>query len=253
MHSMDNDLALWFRRYHPTAADGAARLVCFPHAGGSASFYHPVSAAFAGGADVVALQYPGRQDRRREPCVTDLSELADRITGKLLELDERPTVFFGHSMGAVLAFETAWRLEQKGSGAAPHALVASGRRAPSTHRPETVHRRDDDGIIAELRLLDGSDQKVLGDEEVLRMALPAIRGDYEAIEKYRCDEERRVRCPITAVTGDEDPRTTLDEAEAWGRHTEGAFRLEVLPGGHFFLTGQQAAVISLISRELGQL
>ncbi|MEV4921010.1 alpha/beta fold hydrolase [Streptomyces tirandamycinicus] len=252
MNSVDDDLALWVRRYHP-APESAVRLVCFPHAGGSASFYHPMSAAFSPGAEVITLQYPGRQDRRHEHCVTDIAELADRITGRLLRLDEKPTLFFGHSMGAVLAFETAWRLERKGTGAAPRALVASGRRAPSAHRTETVHRRDDDGIIAELRLLNGTAQGVLGDEEILRMALPAIRGDYEAIERYRCDEERRVRCPVTALTGDADPRTTLDEAAAWERHTEGAFRLEVLPGGHFFLTGQQVAVTSLISRELGKL
>ncbi|ARP74541.1 thioesterase [Streptomyces pluripotens] len=252
MNSVDDDLALWARRYHQ-APGSAVRLICFPHAGGSASFYFPMSTAFAPGADVIALQYPGRQDRRLEPCLTDIEELADRITGTLLQLDEKPTLFFGHSMGAVLAFETAWRLERKGSGAAPRALIASGRRAPSTHRPETVHQRDDDGIIAELKLLNGTDAQVLGNEEILRMALPAIRGDYEAIEKYRCDEQRRVHCRITTLTGDADPRTTVEEAAAWERHTDGAFRLEVLPGGHFFLTNQQAAVTSLVSRELGQL
>ncbi|WP_328395024.1 thioesterase II family protein [Streptomyces sp. NBC_00390] len=252
MNSVDDDLAMWVRRYHP-APGNAPRLVCFPYAGGSASFYLPMSTAFSSSADVIALQYPGRQDRRLEPCVTDIGELADRITDKLLQLDEKPTLFFGHSMGAVLAFETAWRLEQKGSGAAPRALVASGRRAPSTHRAESVHRRDDDGIIAELKILDGTDQEVLGNEEILRMALSAIRGDYEAIERYHCGEQRRVSCPITALTGDADPRTTIDEATAWERHTDGSFRLEVLPGGHFFLTGQQAAVVSLISRELGRL
>ncbi|MEV7425647.1 MULTISPECIES: thioesterase II family protein [unclassified Streptomyces] len=244
-------MALWVRRYHP-APDSTVRLVCFPHAGGSASFFHPVSATFSPGADVIALQYPGRQDRRLEPCVTDLGTLADLITDQLLALDEKPTVFFGHSMGAVLAFETAWRLEQKGSGTAPRAVLASGRRAPSTRRPESVHQRDDDGIIAELKLLNGTDAGVLADEEILRMALPAIRGDYEAIESYRCDEQRRLNAPITVLTGDADPRTTLDEAAAWERHTEGAFRIQVYPGGHFFLTGNIAAVNAEISSELGK-
>ncbi|MCA6092892.1 alpha/beta fold hydrolase [Streptomyces sp. SCA3-4] len=247
--STDHSAALWLRRYHP-AADRDVRLVCFPHAGGSASFFHPVSATFSARADVIALQYPGRQDRRREPCLTDLGTLADRVTEQLLTLDDKPTVFFGHSMGAVLAFETAWRLEQKGVDA-PRAVIASGRRAPSSTRPETVHQRDDDGIIAELRLLNGTDPGVLGDDEILRMALPAIRGDYRAIETYHCEpEDRAVQCPVTVLTGADDPRTTLDEAAAWERHTRGAFRLEVFPGGHFFLAGQQAAVNAEISREL---
>lgn len=251
MHRTDHSTALWLRRFHP-AEDAPVRLVCFPHAGGSASYYHPVSARFSPGVDVVALQYPGRQDRRKEPCVQDIETLADRITEQLLLLDEKPTVFFGHSMGAVLAFETALRLEHKGSHI-PGGVIASGRRAPSTVRTETVHRRDDDGIIAELRLLNGTDANLLGDEEILRMALPAIRGDYAAIEKYTCAPDRTIACPITVLTGDADPRTSLPEAEAWQRHTRGDFRLEVFPGGHFFLGEHPSAVGDEIARELGML
>ena len=132
---------LWLRRFHP-AADAPVRLVCFPHAGGSASFYFPGSAALADGCDVSALQYPGRQDRRHEPNVDDIGVLADRIAPVLEPLFDRPVVFFGHSMGAVLAFEVARRLEARGHE--PALLFASGRRAPSTVREENVHQRDDD-------------------------------------------------------------------------------------------------------------
>ncbi|MBV6701539.1 thioesterase II family protein [Kitasatospora aureofaciens] len=248
MTSPGTSSTLWLRRFHP-AADRPVRLVCFPHAGGSAPFFHPVSAALAADTEVIALQYPGRQDRRLEPCIEDIATLADRITDELLALDDRPTVYFGHSMGAVLAFETAWRLEQKGTHA-PRCIVASGRRAPSTTRSETVHRQDDDGIIAELKLLNGTSAQLLGDEEVLRMAMPAIRADYRAIERYTCGAERVVGCPITALTGDADPRTTIAEARAWQVHTAGAFRLQVFPGGHFFLAGRQAAVLRELSAEL---
>ncbi|MBD0693931.1 thioesterase II family protein [Streptomyces sp. CBMA123] len=251
MTSPGTSSTLWLRRFHP-GADRPVRLVCFPHAGGSASFYHPVSAALGARAEVIALQYPGRQDRRLEPCVEDIDTLADRITDELLTLDERPTVFFGHSMGAVLAFETAWRLERKGTHA-PGAVIASGRRAPSTTRTETVHQRDDEGVIAELKLLNGTSAHLLGDEEILRMAMPAIRADYRAVERYTCGPERVLGCPITALTGDADPRTTVAEARAWQDHTSGAFRLQVLPGGHFFLAEQQAAVLREITSELAAL
>lgn len=199
--------------------------------------------------DVVSLQYPGRQDRRREPCIDDIGTLADRITAELLALSDKPTVFFGHSMGAVLAFETAWRLERVGTGA-PGAVIASGRRGPSTHRDEAVHRRDDDGVIAEMKLLNGTDAAVLGDDEIIRMAMPSIRSDYRAIETYTCAPTRRVRCPITVLTGEADPKTTLDEAHAWEDHTEGAFRLKTFPGGHFFLSRQQPAVNAEIAQEI---
>ncbi|WP_279588752.1 thioesterase II family protein [Actinophytocola oryzae] len=243
----DTGSTTWLRRYHP-GGRSRARLVCFPHAGGSASFFHPVSARFAPGTDVVAVQYPGRQDRRREPCLDDISVLADRIAAALAPLPPGPTVFFGHSMGAVLAFETAWRLERTGAG--PDAVVASGRRAPATHRAEAVHRLDDDGVLAELRLLNGTASAVLADEEILRMALPAIRGDYRAVETYTCAPDRRISAPITVVTGDSDPKTTEDEAGAWQGHTTGAFAMHVFAGGHFFLIEHQAAVDAVIAAEL---
>src|SRR5204862_387521 len=82
-------------------ATAAVRLVCLPHAGGSASYFHPVSTRFSPQVDVVALQYPGRQDRRHEPCISDMAELADQVTAEILTLEPKPTVFFGHSMGAV--------------------------------------------------------------------------------------------------------------------------------------------------------
>jgi surfactin synthase thioesterase subunit len=244
----DNTTSQWIRRYHP-AADAEARLVCFPHAGGSASYFHPVSARFSPRVDVVSLQYPGRQDRRREPCIDTIVTLADCITTELLGLSPKPTVFFGHSMGAVLAFETAWRLEQRGISA-PGALIASGRRGPSTVRDERVHERDDHGIIAELKELNGTDTAVLGDEDILRLALPSIRSDYRAIETYSCESGRRIKCPITVLVGEADPKATVAEAEAWAQHTESAFRIKIFPGGHFYLSRHQGAVNDEIHREL---
>ncbi|MPY59897.1 thioesterase II family protein [Streptomyces spongiae] len=244
----DDATTAWIRRYHPSAAS-AVRLVCFPHAGGSASFFHPVSVRFAPQTDVVALQYPGRQDRRTEPCVEDIGKLADLLCEELSGLSEKPTVFFGHSMGAVLAFETALRLEALGANP-PRAIVASGRRAPSSRRDERVHEEDDAGVITELRRLNGTDAAVFGNDELLRMALPAIRGDYRAIETYTCSPGRRVRCAVTVLTGDADPRTSIEEAEAWRDHAEGPFRIRVFPGGHFFLAGCQDEVNAEILKEL---
>lgn len=238
---------LWLRRFHP--ADRATRrLVCFPHAGGSATFYHPVSARFSPDVEVVSIQYPGRQDRRHEPCVDDIGRLADLVAAELAALPARPTVFFGHSMGSVVAFETAWRLERSGVG--PRGLVASGWRAPSRRLDEGVHRRDDAGVIAEIRSLDGTESAVLGDEEILRMALPAIRADYRAIETYVADPDRRLDCPITVLIGSDDPKVDSVQAGAWRGHTAGTFRMRLFPGGHFYLAQHQTAVGDEIRTEL---
>src|ERR1019366_2464785 len=120
----DIESSAWIRRYHPSGAS-TARLICFPHAGGSASYFHPVSERFSPATDVIALQYPGRQDRRHELCIRDIDVLADRITEQLLCLSHKPSVFFGHSMGATLAFEVAWRLERKGFNAPLHLTAGS--------------------------------------------------------------------------------------------------------------------------------
>lgn len=144
----------WIRRFHHAAPD-APRLLCLPHAGGSAGFFTGLSAALSPAVDVVAVQYPGRQDRRREPAVTSLPLLADQVFQALAPFGDRPLALFGHSMGATLAFEVAARLESHGR--AVTRLVASGRRAPSRHRDENVHRRDDEGVVQELRRLGGSE------------------------------------------------------------------------------------------------
>lgn len=239
---------LWARRYHPSP--GATRqLVCFPHAGGSASFFFPVSGALHQVAEVVSVQYPGRQDRRSETSPSVLGELADQVYEALKgEFAAKPTTFFGHSMGASLAFEVARRFEADG-GELSH-LYASGRRAPSRTRPENVHKKGDDGIVEELKLLAGTDTALLGDEEILRMILPAIRSDYTAIETYRCDPGDTIAAPITVLTGDSDPKTSMDEAEDWRRHTTGAFDLKVFPGGHFYLSDQAPAVLSVLREHL---
>jgi surfactin synthase thioesterase subunit len=238
----------WVRRYHP-APDAPVRLVCLAHAGGSASYFHPVSRRFSPDVDVVAIQYPGRQDRRHEPCVTDIGELADLITAELRALPARPTVFFGHSMGAVLGFETIWRLEQA-SGPGGHALIASGRRGPSTVRDERIAAESDDGLIREIRKLNGTASAALADVDVLRMALPSLRGDYQAIESYRCPADRVIDAPITVLTGDADPKTTVEEALVWYQHTTGAHRIRVFPGGHFFLQEHQFATNEEIAAEI---
>ncbi|MGW4526676.1 thioesterase II family protein [Amycolatopsis sp. NPDC004378] len=241
------DPELWLRRYHE-AESGAVQLFCLPHAGGSASFYFPVSAGLGRSVEVFAVQYPGRQDRRLEPGIDSLPVLADRLAEVLADRARRPFALFGHSMGATLSFEVATRLER--AGLVPLHLFASGRRAPSCRRDESVHLLDDDGVIAEVRKLGGTNAAVLGDEEILRMALPAIRNDYKAAETYVRQPGPKLSTPITVLTGDADPKTTLEEARAWQELTDGEFELQVYRGGHFFLADHQPEVLQLISSRL---
>jgi surfactin synthase thioesterase subunit len=245
MSSTSIDVDLWCRRYRP-ARYAPARLVCLPHAGGSAPFFLPVSVALTPGIDVVAIQYPGRQDRRNEPPITDMGVLADRVCEVVRAQPPLPLTFFGHSMGAVLAFEVTRRLEADGQG--PVRIFVSGRPAPSTRRDETTYQLDDDGILAEVRRLNGTAASVLGNDELMRAALPSLRADYQATETYVCSPGSTISCPVTALIGDNDPKTTREEAQLWAEHTTGPFSLKVLPGGHFFITEQADEIIGLLDR-----
>lgn len=242
------DRELWLRRYHQ-APDAAARLVCCPHSGGSASYFRPLSSALSPTVEALAVQYPGRQDRRAEPLIGDLRELAVRLADVLTD-EPGPLAFFGHSMGAVLAFQVAQRLERGGREVA--ALFVSGHRAPSVRRNEWLHLSSDAELLQEVRTLGGTEADLLDDEEIVRVALPVIRNDTQAVETYRHEGgiEPDLRCPIIAVTGTEDPRVDVAEAEKWRDHTSGGFELHTFPGGHFYLNAFTAALGRLISARL---
>lgn len=219
----------WFRRYEPASPD-AVQLLCLPHAGGAAPQFLSMARELAPAVDVVCVQYPGRQERRKETPIDDIRTLADRIEELLALRPEQRIVILGHSMGAVVGFELALRIQRSAPGTLL-GLIASGRRAPVIQREESVHRRGDDGIIAEIRALSGTDPSLLADDELLRMALPALRADYRAVETYRYREGDRLSVPIGVMLGDSDPRVSLDDARAWEQLTDDDFSMRTFPGG----------------------
>ncbi|WP_033826194.1 thioesterase II family protein [Kitasatospora sp. MBT63] len=237
----------WLRRFHP-GGDARARLVCFPHAGGSASYWHPLSGLLSPRTEVLAVQYPGRQDRFTETPLRSITELAARAVDALGESDGRPLLLLGHSMGAVVAYEAARLLESSGAG--PDLLMVSGRRAPHLRRPEAAHLLDDRALLAHLASLDGTDAGLLADPEIVALALPAVRADYAALTGYQYREREPLRCPVTALVGDDDPVTSPADARGWERYTAAGFDLKVFPGGHFYLNGRHDEIAAVISRHL---
>jgi pyochelin biosynthetic protein PchC len=239
----------WLRCFHP-APDTPVRLACFPHAGGSASFYFTFSKALARHAEVLAVQYPGRQDRWAESRVEDLHELARGVFEALRTYTDRPLALFGHSMGSTVAFETARLLEHE-AGIAPVVLFASGRRAPSVPpQGRYLHTEGDDALLADLQAMSGTDSRLLAEDDLLREVLAVLRSDYKAGETYRYRAGPDLGCPITAYVGDDDPKAPVEDVRLWARHTSGGFSLTVFPGSHFYLKDQAETVAGAVSEQL---
>ncbi|MGW0395932.1 thioesterase II family protein [Streptomyces sp. NPDC003042] len=245
----DTRTSPWIRRFHPAPRQEAApTLVVLPHAGGNASFYFPLSRDLAPHAEVLTVQYPGRQERLDEPAADSVAALVDGVRRALEPWRERPLVLFGHSMGAVLAFELARRLERAGEG--PRGLVLSGRRSPLTHREENVHTRGDDALIAQVSALSGTDEGLLANPDFRELILPSLRGDYKAVETYRYEPGPLLATPLSVLIGESDPRVNRAEATGWRDLTEAPFTFRAFPGGHFYLTDHHEAVVHALTEDL---
>lgn len=240
----------WFHRYR-LRAPAVARLVCFPHAGGGSSYFHPWADLTPPGLEVVAAQYPGHEDRFAEPPATDLVALARRYAEALGTLgDDVPLVLLGHSLGAAVAYETARRLEL--SGRSPALLVVSGRQA-ADDPSRSVHRMSDDEVWAEVAGAGGTDPEILASPEVRDAFLPMLRADYRLSETYRRPEGPLLRCPVLACSGDQDPDVDLDVLPGWGKLTGSHFDIALFPGDHFYITARRQAVVDLVVRRLAEL
>ncbi|RMI28192.1 thioesterase II family protein [Nocardia stercoris] len=219
------------------------RLVCFPHAGGAASAYRSWVPYLPTTVDLVAVQYPGREDRFGEPFPADLSDLADQAAEAVRTLADRPTVLFGHSMGGAVAHEVAKRL----AGVRPVAhLVVSGRQPPAHHRAGQVHRADSEGLRAELLRLSAANRPLVDNPALLDVMTPAIRADYRLVETYRAVPSTVLRCPVTVFLGEEDRELTEAEAGDWRTETTGAFAVRRFPGDHFYLVPHRARVVAAL-------
>jgi surfactin synthase thioesterase subunit len=216
------------------------RLLCFPHAGGGASAYRGWADHLPRDVEVCPLQLPGREMRLREPALTDLRALVALLVAETATLRSGRFALFGHSLGALVAFEFARALRRRGESL-PVRLLVSGSPAPQlcTSEPDLL-ALDDAAFLAAIREFAGTPEPVLRDRELMALLLPTLRADFGLRAGYVCVEEPALPLPITAYGGEGDAFVPLASLFGWRVHTQRSFSLMRFAGDHFDFLRQPA-------------
>ncbi|MFK4149110.1 thioesterase II family protein [Streptomyces sp. NPDC004065] len=227
------------------ADDVRPAVLCFPHAGGCASFFRPWQSLLPA-ARVHAVQYPGREDRILDEPVAGLRELAETVAEEILARRERYSVLFGHSMGAYVAFEVADCL--RAAGADVPTLVVSSAAAPALRPP--VPYEDSADVLRYLERYEPVSPQIRQDEELLELILEYVKDDLRLVAQYREHVGKRIGARLVAVAGEDDIPEIRSRFRQWHRHTDGPFLPVVTPGGHFYL--REDPPTGLIAAELAR-
>ena len=229
------------------------RLFCFPYAGAGASVYRRLAAAVPPGVEICAAQLPGREDRFSEPPLVRLSAIVPLLVREMQPLMGARFAFFGHSMGALLAFELTRELRRRNLPLPLHLFV-SGRRAPHLEgRRRPLHALPSPELHDELRALQGTPAAVLDDAELMALVEPILRADFEVCETYGYASGEPLDPPLSVFGGAADPEASVEELEGWREHSTRFRGVRLLPGNHFYLHDQWDALmremLDALSRE----
>ena len=224
------------------------RLFCFPFAGGAASAYRQWASILGPSIEVCAIQLPGRENRLLELPYDDCKSLTVALLSALSPFLDKPYALYGHSMGALLAFELARSLEESCSPAdGPERVFLAAHRA--AHLP--LHRSPmadlpQERLIAKLSEYGGFSNEVLSSPELMELILPAIRADLKLCDTYHFEQKNLLRCPIVVIAGAQDKQTSIESTYPWAEHTSEQTEVHVLNGGHFFLHTHSAQVLEIV-------
>ena len=236
----------WLRPVKARAAPRLA-LVCVPHAGGGATAFSAWPEILPPEVEVLAVQLPGRETRFGEVPLRAFEPIVDAVVDAIGARVRTPYALYGHSMGALLAFEVTRRIQSR---RLLHLFVAGCRAPQLVPVGRRRHCLPHDELLRWLRELDGTAAEVVAHAELMRLLMPALRADLAVTDRYRYHLGPPVDVDLTAFGGAADPEVPLHALSAWSRQTSGRFRQHTFPGGHFFVTGARSGMLSLMVDEL---
>ena len=243
--------ALWVQRA-PARTEVRLRLFCFPFAGAAASTFREWPNGLPADVELCAVQLPGRETRMREAPLVRMDEMVASLADGLRGLLDEPFAFFGHSMGAFIAFELARELRRSGARGPSH-LVVSAARAP--HRPSSrrpLYALPEAQFVDELGGMNGTAPEVFAHPELRQLVLRILRADCALCETWVYRPEAPLDCDITVLGGLQDREVDRDQLEAWRELTTGACTLRMVPGDHFFIRSARPQVLALVAASLGR-
>jgi len=235
----------WYRVYAPRPK-ATLRLVCFPHAGGGASVFHGWAERLRESIELVAVQYPGRQDRSHEEPIADLETLADEVVAVLAPLFDRPVAFFGHSLGATVAFEVARRLRPRFPTPLAH-LIVSARKSPADCTTSGYDFSRDEDLRRYLTRLGDGAALVLRNPDLWQLLVPPLRADLVMSQRYRYAAGAPLTCPLTLIAADGDHSCTIDDMRAWSGYTIGAAEERAVPGDHYYVDSPPDELFTILA------
>ncbi|MFK0167061.1 thioesterase II family protein [Rhizobium sp. NPDC090279] len=239
----------WFM-FGNSDSDAGRRLFCFPYGGAGAGAFRSWKGATVGDWQLCLVVPPGREGRFREARYEAITPLVDSLAEAILPFLDRPFAFFGHSVGALTAFELARNLRRNGLQMPDHLFV-SGRASPQVPlRVTNYHLRTGGDLVAALEAISRGSDRPAPDPAIVAAMEPLLRSDFAITETYAYRNEGPFDQPVTAFGARNDPTVGIDEIAAWQVQTTGAFALHLFDdGGHFFIDHYGQAIVDCIAAE----
>jgi len=241
-----------FPKKHESKISPKKVLICFAHSGGGASVYHHWEKLLSPEIEIWRVQLPGREERWDERLERSMPELIAKICDGLtlsLRNIHIPYLFFGHSLGSLVTFETARELRRRNMKL-PQQLIVSGREAPQCPDPDPpIRDLPEKEFLIELRKYEGTPESFFQDPDLIKFFLPILRADFTLGETYQYRDEPPLDCPLTVYGSVADPNLTTEGLRAWEKQTTNDFQLRMFEGHHFYLHERQPIFFQTLAKD----